>query len=97
MYGPVAVGLQYKDPGGTSGTYLFIRYLQVFLWLPEKDSNLRLLIQSCSWRVPARSSASRNCANFQVFCVVLGSGVSVAYWRVPAGLQYVRSPNPAPE
>ena len=24
----------------------FIRYLQVFLWLPEKDSNLRLLIQS---------------------------------------------------
>jgi hypothetical protein len=45
-YGPVAVRLQYKDPDEACGSCSFICYLQVFLWLPEKDSNLRLLIQS---------------------------------------------------
>jgi hypothetical protein len=39
-YGPVAVRLQYEDPDETSDDCLFIGYLQVFLWLPEKDSNL---------------------------------------------------------
>jgi hypothetical protein len=40
--------LQYEDPDEASISRSFVRYLQVFLWLPEKDSNLRLLIQSHS-------------------------------------------------
>jgi hypothetical protein len=51
--------LQYKNPGETPGTCSFIRYLQVFLQLPEKDSNLRLLIQSQSSHVIARTIAYR--------------------------------------
>ncbi len=78
-YGPVAARLQYKDPDGVSGTCSFVRYLQVFLWLPEKDSNLNYLIQSCSRHVPARTNASGNCANLQVFCVVPGVNLSAAY------------------
>ena len=39
-HGPVAVGLEYKDPDEASGVCPFIHYLQIFLWLPEKDSNL---------------------------------------------------------
>jgi hypothetical protein len=39
-YGHVAVRLQYEDPNEMSDDRHFIGYLQVFLWLPEKDSNL---------------------------------------------------------
>jgi hypothetical protein len=55
-YRSVAVRLQYKDPDEVSVICSFIRYLQGFYKLPEKDSNLRLLIQShtryvcrCRW------------------------------------------------
>jgi hypothetical protein len=64
-YGPVAVRLQYEDPDEASGICPFIRYLQGFYKLPEKDSNLRLLIQSRSSPVSARTRVSGNCADLQ--------------------------------
>jgi hypothetical protein len=66
-YVPIAVRLQYKDADEASGTRSFIRYLYIFLWLPKKDSNPRLLIQSCSWRVPTCTSVSGNCMVLQAF------------------------------
>jgi hypothetical protein len=71
--------LQYEDPDETSGDNLFIGYLQVFLWLPEKDSNLRLLIQSCASAFSACTNASTSYADLQVFYEILGVGLSVAY------------------
>jgi len=54
----------------------------------SKDSNLRSLIQGCASPVSARTSASGNCADLQLFCTNLGFGLSGAHWLVTARSQH---------